>query len=607
MNWACSLCTFEGNPHLYLACTMCCHERIIIESSSSSSGRINNINLNEPQSKKIKTNHSITDFLQLVDNNNHNHQRDNNNHNHQRDNTNHNHRDDTNTDVPWLGQIPRKKDNDIKNKQQKKSSNSNMDEDKKTKEWRETLDRLMDEKSKRAANTHKRFDNDDYDDDNNQGGGQSLYHSTRNDIVGTDIHIDVGSLDEGYNKEGPAIAISKPKPIDKNKLIANLGTSSNITNAGVNSTVESKKTTYNYAMTSTSVDTYFEESLVADEMSHVAYDTLLSKVLSISLPSLLMGDDSMLPMEMETNAVPLVFKTESEYISSFEPLLIEETRAGIGSFITTGIGSNERELYKGVYQAKQNDQPVQIYLVKIGLVTSKRSYGNVILDEVKISKVEIENDKENQYSNYNKRDELQKDDLVLILKKKLTITLNNIKDAISCPHYLAVVSEINQRENHMRLVMIKGTSPVPGTVRTCIRLTSLTTYVREWTALHSITNTTLCPLTPYLLKCSPSISTSLLGQINNNLLSKYRALTSITESSSAAVRKINMLAAIENEMRGLRSIKTDYASLKKTDIVNSIKTIIAHNDISTSCKYHHYYYHHYYYHHYHYYYHHHYQ
>lgn len=549
--WTCTICTYSSNKADFLICDMC---------TSLKQSTFHQVNERQSYdsnpSKRSKT--SIKEFL----------------------NTSTTNKSDNN--FHWISNntIKWNDNNDINNneKTKKRENNNNYKMDEDNKKWRQNIDRLREQQSKRIASVHKRFDSyDEFDD--TSGGGQSVYHNTKNEIDGTEIAIDVASLDEGFIQQACAIE-SKPKiAIDKKALIADFGNSNSSINTEV-AEVE-KKIKYNYTMSS--ADTFFEETGVADEMSNVAVDTLLSKLLSISLPLLLHGNDEPL-CDLSSN-VPLVFKTESEYISSFEPLLIEETRAGIMSYIQTGIGNNERELYKGVYQIKQTEQSIQIYLMKIGLVSSRRSYSNVVLDEVKISKVEVENDKENQYSSYNSgNNELQKDDLVIILKKKLSNTLNSIRDAIGIPHHLAVVSEINQKENHMRLVMIKGTSPVPGTIRSCIRLTSLTTYLREWTALHSIKNTTLCPLTPYLLKCSPTISTSSLGQINNNLLSKYKALISITESSSAAVRKNNLIVAIENEIRLLQPIKTDYSTLKKTDIVNTIKAIIALEEIPQHCK-----------------------
>jgi hypothetical protein len=69
------------------------------------------------------------------------------------------------------------------------------------------------------------------------------------------------------------------------------------------------------------------------------------------------------------------------------------------------------------------------------------------------------------------------------------------------------------------------------------------------------------------------------------LLSKYKALINITESSSSAnTRKKNALIAIENEIKALGTINTDYSTLKKTDIVNTIKTIISYGDAPPSCK-----------------------
>jgi len=570
--WTCTICTFSQNKKDYLVCSMCQSLKFQSSVNHEQSSSLKYDQNFYPPTKRIKT--SIPDILNDTQTNN------------KVNSINNENLTKTRPSSKYNNEIHSVPLGEFKNN---KSSKYNNDKDNKV--WQNAMVQKIGKPNQRNANTyndnyhnHKRFESDEED---NQGGGKSFFHST-NEIDGTEVNFDIGSLDEGYIQKIPTTIIDKPKSkIDKTSLIAEIGLSINNNGLGniTDNSINTKKNTYNYSMMplNDNINNFYEENGLADEMSHVAYDTLLAKLLSISLPTLIEDEEE--PLCELTSHVPLVFKTEAEYISSFEPLLISEAIAGIMAYIQTGIGSNEREMYKGVYQLKANDQNVQCYLIKIGLVNTRRS-STILLDEIKISRVEIEknNENQNQYNNNFNNSELQKDDLILILKKKLTITLKNIKDAIQIPHHLAIVTEINQRENHMRLIMIKGTSPTPETVRTCIKVTSLTTYIREWIALHSIKNTTLCPLTPYILKGSPVISTSLLGQINNNLLSKYKALINITESSSAATRKKNALTAIENEIKTLQPINTDYSTLKKTDIVNTIKTIIAYEDTPSSCK-----------------------
>jgi hypothetical protein len=58
-------------------------------------------------------------------------------------------------------------------------------------------------------------------------------------------------------------------------------------------------------------------------------------------------------------------------------------------------------------------------------------------------------------------------------------------------------------------MMVLGTSTsMPSIDRgwICVPVMGMSTFIREWTALHSMHNHNLIPLAPYLLKASPVVS-----------------------------------------------------------------------------------------------------
>ena len=56
------------------------------------------------------------------------------------------------------------------------------------------------------------------------------------------------------------------------------------------------------------------------------------------------------------------------------------------------------------------------------------------------------------------------------------------------------------------LLMLSGAAPAQDTVRWCVPVMGLSTFLREWSALMSIRSHRLMPLAPYLLKGSPVVS-----------------------------------------------------------------------------------------------------
>lgn len=77
----------------------------------------------------------------------------------------------------------------------------------------------------------------------------------------------------------------------------------------------------------------------------------------------------------------------------------------------------------------------------------------------------------------------------------------------------------NRRSQQQTLLFLAGTAPPQDTVRLCVPVMSLTTHLREWSAILSIRNHHLMPLAPYLLKGSPVVSSQHLRYILIRLIS----------------------------------------------------------------------------------------
>jgi len=91
---------------------------------------------------------------------------------------------------------------------------------------------------------------------------------------------------------------------------------------------------------------------------------------------------------------------------------------------------------------------------------------------------------------------------------------------LAFPHSLALVmtsaAKGNNRSNNddgdskhkqqQTLLMLSGAAPPQDTIRYCVPVMGLSTFLREWSALMSIRNHRLMPLAPYLLKGSPVVS-----------------------------------------------------------------------------------------------------
>ncbi len=88
------------------------------------------------------------------------------------------------------------------------------------------------------------------------------------------------------------------------------------------------------------------------------------------------------------------------------------------------------------------------------------------------------------------------------------------KDLMGSKHMLGIIFNIPKRQqqksdrSYTILMKNAGNTNKEGKMLDCIPLMNISTFLREWNALHSISNYSLFPLTPYLLQASPAISVS---------------------------------------------------------------------------------------------------
>jgi hypothetical protein len=147
--------------------------------------------------------------------------------------------------------------------------------------------------------------------------------------------------------------------------------------------------------------------------------------------------------------------------------------------------------------------------------------------------------------------------------------------------------------------MLAGTALPQDTVRVAVPVMSLTTFLREWSALMSIRNHHLMPLAPYLLKGSPVVSSqhlrsdhrhSLLKQLpilvyfrvrvhcvcsalHDSLIGKLKSLECQSGYAMSMDRQARLNASLLEDLQAISQLYVDGSVLKNTGIAKTIKTV----------------------------------
>ena len=381
--------------------------------------------------------------------------------------------------------------------------------------------------------------------------------------------LDVASLDCGYEHDHKVTEVKIKLTIDKKKLF---GSPSEV--AKSTESVDNKpqfKYDYNDYNPNRNRSVPLTESLI-----EVNIDSFLEEVLAMKLdPSSIDDVDAV----NEAKDIPNRFIHEKHYISLFQPLLIEEVKAAMVSYIRTGRAYEQhKEKRHSINHNRDKFPSLFVNPIEHAPITDKLSelrVAKVISDVVNTSAAD------NSYES-----DVQKDDIVIILKQKIPAHIKNIEEIILLPHCLAFVHTVDtavttedtkrvNRKTQFILKILGDNMPPLDKVRMIIPLTSISTFVREWTAINSIYNHVLMPLTPYILKASPTVSASFLDSKRGNIQDLLRTLGSITNTSNSLQRREAMHNKLYVQITSLNSLLVDGSVLKSTAIVKTLQSIIA--------------------------------
>lgn len=98
------------------------------------------------------------------------------------------------------------------------------------------------------------------------------------------------------------------------------------------------------------------------------------------------------------------------------------------------------------------------------------------------------------------------------------VEATKLRDLVRLQYSLAVVmtaakrpsEESGSKISQQTILVLSGESLPREAVWQCVPVMSLSTFMREWIALQSISSHKLMPLAPYILKGSPVVSSSYL-------------------------------------------------------------------------------------------------
>lgn len=294
---------------------------------------------------------------------------------------------------------------------------------------------------------------------------------------------------------------------------------------------------------------------IGDSIMSVSIDPICKEILSLGLSSLLLEYEE---KEEETKEVedgevvvrkkkpeaeqqksatskqnfqplPIRFTTAEQYISSFTPLLVEEFIAALTNvLINEDQGGSQSWRYTGGAAGTESGKEFQEILVQSELLVAKSTDKELMEVQVRLEDRLEDKDGKKGGSNKNRQLDLQKDELVLILKGHfLSSKIQRRRDLVRLKHSIGIVTQTTKKKmdtlisapvnssssisGQYHTVLVKKTMDIhPRQPMMIIPIMNLSTFLREWTALHSIHNATLVPLAPYLMSGSPVCSPSII-------------------------------------------------------------------------------------------------
>jgi hypothetical protein len=272
---------------------------------------------------------------------------------------------------------------------------------------------------------------------------------------------------------------------------------------------------------------------IAESIAEISVDDLFEKVLEFQLHTLCVeeghsangaGDQNQTAAVDQLQSVPIRFLHEDQYLSTFRPLMVEEVRAAIGAHLL-GVAEGGGAARNRAQQSFSSSNGEFKIVVARCLFRASRQ-GNKALEEAQVTVVrdESKTGASGGRGGGSWAHDLSKEDLVMVMKHSVPAGLTRFRDLIKLDYSLAVVCSAAKKRGEsstagggsklaqQTLLVLHGhhNLPLKDELWQCVPVMGLSTFIREWLALKSITSHKLMPLAPYLLKGSPVVSSTFL-------------------------------------------------------------------------------------------------
>eukprot|EP01031_Cornospumella_fuschlensis_P049825 gene49825-60990_t len=223
-----------------------------------------------------------------------------------------------------------------------------------------------------------------------------------------------------------------------------------------------------------------------------------------------------------SHSPPLSFLDVNSYISFFQPLLIEEFKAALISYILDihSDDKQERSVFDVPTSSLKTDDTREFSSVEVRPeVVSQRS------NESKLHEVHLR-----VLRQEDRHVDFIKDELVLMTSQRIPENTKTKRQLVKERHFLGIVLASTSRRAQTSktfsvLVNKKHQHDIDKdrkTTWTCVSMFNLSSFLREWHALLSMKHMQSLPLAGYLLNGSPVISAAQLTSLSESLVSKLR-------------------------------------------------------------------------------------
>lgn len=339
----------------------------------------------------------------------------------------------------------------------------------------------------------------------------------------------------------------------------------------------------------TQINNGINAALDIDGLVNSSIDPICLEILKLNLDEVLQQEEQAAEADRTVRhkasnefALPMSFLDENKYIAAYQPLLIDEFKAALIAFI---LNINNADLGTSMFAPGDrhrggNVREFEALEIKCDVLVKRASEPS--LQEAAVHLLQ---------EGPGRAGDLMKDELVLVVKKRLSAGITTRKALVRDSHSLGIVlSSRRDRGNdrtkgptHTILIYTDKrtvTAVHSEAVWTVVPMFNLSTFLREWHALLSMKAIQSMPLATYLLKGSPVISAAQLIDMKTALNAKMSAIEAAVKYCAPAHRIAPLHAALLSDLQALLSVQINVSVLKYTNIGKDVKGI-AKNKAST--------------------------